>query len=71
MSKQANTNLITNTPLAVVTLRADCVDLVDEDDGRGMVLGHAEQLAHELWAVSEVLLNQLGAHHAQESRTNV
>ena len=34
----------------------------DEHDGGRLLVGHAEQLAHELGPVSQVLLDQLGAH---------
>jgi hypothetical protein len=35
----------------------------DEDDGRRELVSHAEQLAHKLRPVAQVLLNQLRAHH--------
>ena len=50
----------------VVPLGADGVDLVDEDDGRGQVVGDAEHLPNELGAVSEVLLDELGTDDAEE-----
>lgn len=49
-----------------VPLCADCINLVNEDDGRGVLLGHAEQLAHELRAITQVLLDELGTNHSQE-----
>lgn len=43
----------------VVSLRADRVDLVDEDDARRVLFSHSEQLSDELGAVTEILLDQL------------
>jgi hypothetical protein len=45
-------------PLTVVALEADGVDFVDKDDGRGILIGDAEELANELWTIAEVFLNQ-------------
>lgn len=50
----------------LVPLGADGVNLVDKDDRRRVLLGHAEELAHELWPITEVLLNQLASDDAQE-----
>lgn len=51
---------------AAVPLGSDGIDLIDEDDGRGVLLSHAEQLAHELGAIPQVLLDELGTNHSQE-----
>lgn len=40
----------------------------DEDDGRGQVVGDAEQLAHQLRPVAEVLLDQLRPHNCGPQR---
>lgn len=40
-------------------LCADGIDLINEDNGRCVLLSHAEQLAHQLWAVAQVLLDEL------------
>lgn len=40
-------------------LCADGIDLINEDNGRRVLLSHAEQLAHQLWAVAQVLLDEL------------
>lgn len=45
--------------LLSVPLGTDGIDLVDEDDGRRVLLGHTEQLPHQLRAVTQVLLDQL------------
>mmetsp|Transcript_4964 Transcript_4964/g.16607 ORF Transcript_4964/g.16607 Transcript_4964/m.16607 type:complete len:323 (-) Transcript_4964:459-1427(-) len=50
----------------VVPFRTHGVDLVNEDDGRRVLVGHPEQLAHELGPVSEVLLDELRAGHTEE-----
>ena len=50
----------------IVTLRADCINLVDENDRRGHLLCRSEQLSHELRTVSEVLLDQLAADDSKE-----
>mmetsp|Transcript_25251 Transcript_25251/g.79226 ORF Transcript_25251/g.79226 Transcript_25251/m.79226 type:complete len:235 (+) Transcript_25251:651-1355(+) len=43
--------------VGVVALGTDGVNLVDEDDGGRVLVGHAEELSHELGAVAEVLLD--------------
>mmetsp|Transcript_11513 Transcript_11513/g.19647 ORF Transcript_11513/g.19647 Transcript_11513/m.19647 type:complete len:296 (-) Transcript_11513:709-1596(-) len=50
----------------LVALRPDRIDLVDEHDRRRQVVGHAEKFAHQLWPVSQVLLDELRAHDTQE-----
>eukprot|EP00760_Papus_ankaliazontas_P002325 PhM_4_TR10948/c1_g5_i1/m.88486 len=55
----------------VVALRADGVDLVDEHNRGTVLLRDAEDLAHELGAVAEVLLDELGANDAQERRVGL
>mmetsp|Transcript_10758 Transcript_10758/g.33951 ORF Transcript_10758/g.33951 Transcript_10758/m.33951 type:complete len:292 (+) Transcript_10758:2279-3154(+) len=55
----------------VIPLGADRVDLVNEDDGGSVLVGHAEELAHELGAIAEVLLNELRADHAQKGGRRV
>ena len=59
-------DLLLAAAAAVVSLGADRVDLVDEDDGRRLLVGDAEELAHELGAIAEVLLDELRAGHAQK-----
>ncbi len=43
--------------IGVVALCSDGVDLVDENDGGGVLLGDAEQLADKLRTVAEILLD--------------
>jgi hypothetical protein len=50
----------------LVSLGADGVDLVDEDDGGCILRRGLEQLSDKPWTVSKVLLDQLAAHDAQE-----
>lgn len=45
---------------------ANGVNLVNENDGGRVLLGYPEELSHQLGPVSQVLLDQLGAHHTQE-----
>jgi hypothetical protein len=52
--------------LRVVALRADRVDFVDEHDGGRVVVRDAKKFSDQLGPVAEVLLNQLGPHHAQK-----
>lgn len=52
--------------MSALPLCPDGVDLVDEDDGGRVLLGHPEQLSDQLGPVAQVLLDQLGAHHTQE-----
>ena len=54
------------TPLAL-PFSPDGIDLIDEDDGGGVFLGHPEQLSDQLRPIPQVLLDQLRAHHTQES----
>ena len=48
------------------TLAADRVDLVDEDDARGVALGLVEQVAHAARADADEHLDELGAGDAEE-----
>lgn len=45
--------------LTTAPLCTDGINFINEDDGRGVLLSHAEQLAHELGAVTQVLLDEL------------
>lgn len=45
---------------------ANGVDLINENDGGCVLLGYPEELSHQLGPVSQVLLDQLRAHHTQE-----
>lgn len=45
---------------------ANGVDLINENDGGRVLLGYPEELSHQLGPVSQVLLDQLRAHHTQE-----
>ena len=44
---------------------ADAVDLVHEDNGRGVLSGHHEQLPHHPAALANELLDQLGSRHSE------
>lgn len=46
--------------------RADGVDFVHEDDGRGVLAGHDEELAHHAAAFANVFLHQLRAANTDE-----
>ena len=50
----------------LVAFRADGVDFVDENDGWGILSGDLKQLANEAWAVTKILLDQLGAYDAEK-----
>lgn len=49
-----------------IPLGADGVNLVNENNGGCMLLCHPEELPHQLGPISQVLLDQLRAHHTQE-----
>mmetsp|Transcript_25046 Transcript_25046/g.79035 ORF Transcript_25046/g.79035 Transcript_25046/m.79035 type:complete len:206 (+) Transcript_25046:707-1324(+) len=51
----------------VVPFGAHCINFVDEDNRRRLLLGHTEELAHELGPVAEVFLNELRAGDSQKS----
>src|SRR5258708_33696611 len=51
------------------TLAADGVDLVDEDDARGIALGLIEQVAHAASADADEHLDKFGAGNAEEWHT--
>ncbi|GIX62960.1 uncharacterized protein BcabD6B2_23950 [Babesia caballi] len=59
-------DLLLSAARRVVPLRANGVDFVDEDDGRGVLLSDPEHLAHQLRPLAQVLLDQLRAHNTQE-----
>ena len=48
------------------TLAADGVDLIDEDDGRSVLLGLVEQVAHTGGAKAHEHLHEVGAGHGVE-----
>src|SRR5439155_553295 len=47
-------------------LGADRIELVDEDDGRGLLPGELEQLPHQAGAFADVFLHELGADEPDE-----
>ena len=49
----------------------DGVDLVDEDDGRGVLLGLVEQVAHARGADADEHLDELGGGHGEEGHTGL
>lgn len=49
-------------------LRSNRIDLIDEDDTRGILLCNPEELPDELGSVSEVLLDELGSDDTKEGR---
>ena len=49
-----------------IPLGSNGIDLINEDNGRCVLLGDTEQLAHQLRPVTKVLLDQLRAHNAKE-----
>mmetsp|Transcript_6297 Transcript_6297/g.18868 ORF Transcript_6297/g.18868 Transcript_6297/m.18868 type:complete len:332 (+) Transcript_6297:939-1934(+) len=50
----------------VKTFRANRVDLVDENDRRGLLLGQRESVAHQLGAIADEHLHQLRAGELEE-----
>lgn len=46
-------------------------ELTNEDNGRRQLVGDAEELAHELGTVAQVLLDELGADDAQKGGTRL
>lgn len=50
----------------VVPFGANGIDFVNKNNRWRMILRNPEQLAHQLWAFSEVLLNELRADNPQE-----
>src|SRR5439155_14988094 len=47
------------------------VELVDEDDRRGLLLGLAEQVAHARCADTDDRLDELGRRHREERRSGL
>lgn len=52
--------------LSIKTLCCDGVNLIDEDDGRGIFLCQPEDVTHHPGAFTQILLNKLRAHHTDE-----
>ena len=48
------------------TLAADRIDLIDEDDGRSVLLGFVEQVTHAGCAETDEHLHEVGARHGVE-----
>lgn len=42
------------------------IDLINEDNGRRVLFSHTEQFAHQLWAVAQILLDELRTNNSQE-----
>merc|ERR1719402_1060694 len=59
-------NLSFSAAVAVVPFSANGINFVDEDNTGTVLIGHPEQLSHQLGTVSEVLLDQLTSHHSEE-----
>lgn len=59
-------HLAIGTGLRVKTLGGDGVNLVDKNDGRRVLAGHPEHVAHHARALTEVFLHKLGANDADE-----
>lgn len=57
--------------LCVEALRGDCVNFIDEDYGRCVLLGETEDIADHPRAFAEVFLDELGANHADKGRCSV
>ncbi len=53
--------------MAVITLQTNGVNFVNKDNGRGIFVSDAEQLADELRAFTEVFLNKLTTDDAEKS----
>lgn len=60
--------LFRTSGLCIETLRCDGVDLVDEDDGGGVFFRQPEHVPHHTRTFPQILLNKLGADHADERR---
>lgn len=58
--------LVRTSRLCVKTFSGDGVDLVDEDDGRGVFLGQPEDVTHHTRTFTQILLNKLRAHDTNE-----
>lgn len=54
--------------LSIETLGGDGVNLIDEDDGGGVFLGQPEDVTHHPRTLTQILLNELRADHADERR---
>lgn len=65
--KHGALNLSLAAAAAIISLGSHRIDLVDEHDGGRMLVRNAEQLAHQLRTVAQVLLDQLRADDAKES----
>merc|ERR1719430_453828 len=53
--------------LRIKSLGCDRVDLVDEDDGGGVLLGEAEDVSHHARAFTKVLLHKLASNNPDEA----
>ena len=61
--------LIISTPESCAPLTTDSIDLVDEDDARGILLGLFEQIANAACTNTDEHLNELRARDREEGNT--
>ena len=47
-----------------VSFGSNGIDFVDEDNGRGVLCGHLEDLSNQSWSITEVFLDQFAADDA-------
>lgn len=58
--------LTISSSLRVEPLGSNGVDLIDEDDGRRVLAGQAEDISYHTRALPQVLLHKLRAYHTNE-----
>lgn len=61
LSLQTKPHVLTSS-LSIKTLCCNSVNLIDEDDGRGVFLSQPEDVTHHPGAFTQILLHKLRAH---------
>lgn len=67
--KHGTLNLTFATTVCIIPLCSDCIDLIDENNCRRILISNSEEFSHEFWTITEVLLNELTADYTQECCT--
>lgn len=57
---------VLTSSLSIETLCCNSVNLIDEDDGRGVFLSQPEDVTHHPGAFTQILLDKLRAHDTDE-----
>ncbi len=54
--------------LCIKTLGSNRINLIDKDNGRGILFGQSKDISHHAWTLSEILLHKLRSHHTNKGR---